>query len=171
MSSSCAASKVSCCSVGIKNWSVRYTEFVFVLSLLLSRKTNTRKQNSHPYKNKTYLYRRDNLLRLIFRSNGVRRFSSRDSREPRQWFAQGAFHLVLLKKLITNGGAWCENLYALFFAMRWWGKKKVLAAMMIKSFLRVVVHVSTISFLSLSLSLSLFVCACVCVLDYIINTR
>ena len=31
-------------------------------------------------------------------------------------------------------------------------------AMMIKSFLRVVVHVSTISFLSLSLS----VCVCVC---------
>ena len=39
----------------------------------------------------------------------------------------------------------------------------VIAAMMIKSFLRVVVHVSTISFLSLSLSLSLCVCVCVCV--------
>jgi hypothetical protein len=36
-------------------------------------------------------------------------------------------------------------------------KKKVIAAMMIKSFLRVVVHVSTISFLSLSL------CVCLCV--------
>ena len=46
--------------------------------------------------------------------------------------------------------------------------KKVIAAMMIKSFLRVVVHVSTISFLSLSLSL-LCVCVC-CVFDYIINT-
>ena len=34
----------------------------------------------------------------------------------------------------------------------------VIAAMMIKSFLRVVVHVSTISFLSLSLC----VCVCVC---------
>ena len=42
-------------------------------------------------------------------------------------------------------------------------KLSVIAAMMIKSFLRVVVHVSTISFLSLSLSLS--VCVCVCVFE------
>ena len=143
--------------------------FVNSLSLSLSLKNTRRKFHLHHYV-LTNLYRRDDLFRLVFGAERVRRFSSRDSREPRQWFAQGAFHLVLLKKLITNGGAWCENLYALF-AMRWWGKKKVIAAMMIKSFLRVVVHVSTISFLSLSLSLSLFVCACVCVLDYIINTR